>query len=138
MVILYSTVFFFSSRRRQTRGALVTGGQTCALPICEIQYDSARSPDPAEVIFRTLLFKIFNKVETWELLETQNGPISWQSFNLEAADNVMHRATHHGSTIYSAAYIILMPSMGRQKKHSNHLRLTENLMKDGKTGRAEG
>src|SRR3546814_18487240 len=31
--------------------------------IREIQYDSARSPDPAEVIFRTLLFKIFTKVE---------------------------------------------------------------------------
>src|SRR3546814_2948742 len=26
--------FFFSSRRRQTRCALVTGVQTCALPIC--------------------------------------------------------------------------------------------------------
>src|SRR3546814_8966321 len=26
--------FFFSSRRRHTRGALVTGVQTCALPIC--------------------------------------------------------------------------------------------------------
>src|SRR3546814_20337632 len=26
--------FFFSSRRRNTRGALVTGVQTCALPIC--------------------------------------------------------------------------------------------------------
>src|SRR3546814_10921922 len=25
---------FFSSRRRQTRGSLVTGVQTCALPIC--------------------------------------------------------------------------------------------------------
>src|SRR3546814_3713410 len=29
------SVFFFSSRRRHTRGALVTGGQTCALPIYE-------------------------------------------------------------------------------------------------------
>src|SRR3546814_9556322 len=29
-------VFFFSSRRRHTRCALVTGVQTCALPICEI------------------------------------------------------------------------------------------------------
>src|SRR3546814_8040119 len=29
--VLY--VFFFSSRRRHTRGALVTGVQTCALPI---------------------------------------------------------------------------------------------------------
>src|SRR3546814_6889217 len=27
-------LFFFSSRRRHTRGALVTGVQTCALPIC--------------------------------------------------------------------------------------------------------
>src|SRR3546814_9310321 len=29
-----SVVFLFSSRRRHTRGALVTGVQTCALPIC--------------------------------------------------------------------------------------------------------
>src|SRR3546814_3127360 len=28
-------VFFFSSRRRHTRCALVTGVQTCALPICK-------------------------------------------------------------------------------------------------------
>src|SRR3546814_10886974 len=28
--------FFFSSRRRHTRCALVTGVQTCALPICAI------------------------------------------------------------------------------------------------------
>src|SRR3546814_8926870 len=32
--------FFFSSRRRHTRCALVTGVQTCALPIfCQIGYD---------------------------------------------------------------------------------------------------
>src|SRR3546814_3435591 len=30
-------VFFFSSRRRHTRCALVTGVQTCALPICMYQ-----------------------------------------------------------------------------------------------------
>src|SRR3546814_10233208 len=28
---------FFSSRRRHTRGALVTGVQTCALPICAMK-----------------------------------------------------------------------------------------------------
>src|SRR3546814_6381146 len=28
-------IFFFASRRRHTRCALVTGVQTCALPICE-------------------------------------------------------------------------------------------------------
>src|SRR3546814_9886551 len=36
-VILYVFfVFFFSSRRRHTRCALVTGVQTCALPICRL------------------------------------------------------------------------------------------------------
>src|SRR3546814_16215961 len=33
-------IFFFSSRRRHTRCALVTGVQTCALPICGL--DEAR------------------------------------------------------------------------------------------------
>src|SRR3546814_20383282 len=33
MVILYLFFFFFSSRRRHTRCALMTGVQTCALPI---------------------------------------------------------------------------------------------------------
>src|SRR3546814_2319233 len=32
-------VFFFSSRRRHTRCALVTGVQTCALPICSLIQD---------------------------------------------------------------------------------------------------
>src|SRR3546814_2374789 len=32
-----SNCFFFSSRRRHTRCALVTGVQTCALPICRAQ-----------------------------------------------------------------------------------------------------
>src|SRR3546814_4390683 len=35
--------FFFSSRRRHTRCALVTGVQTCALPICR----RSRTPSPS-------------------------------------------------------------------------------------------
>src|SRR3546814_1910649 len=33
MIRLFAIIFFFSSRRRHTRCALVTGVQTCALPI---------------------------------------------------------------------------------------------------------
>src|SRR3546814_10167791 len=33
MIVLFCVLFFFSSRRRHTRCALVTGVQTCALPI---------------------------------------------------------------------------------------------------------
>src|SRR3546814_17513920 len=35
-------MFFFSSRRRHTRCALVTGVQTCALPICRGQFPDGR------------------------------------------------------------------------------------------------
>src|SRR3546814_8481146 len=34
--MLYIFIFFFSSRRRHTRCALVTGVQTCALPISDV------------------------------------------------------------------------------------------------------
>src|SRR3546814_6046811 len=34
MLLYFLFSFFFSSRRRHTRCALVTGVQTCALPIC--------------------------------------------------------------------------------------------------------
>src|SRR3546814_7768903 len=35
--VLFCMLFFFSSRRRHTSCALVTGVQTCALPICFLQ-----------------------------------------------------------------------------------------------------
>src|SRR3546814_4449790 len=45
------TVFFFSSRRRHTRGALVTGVQTCALPIfCAAPQRDADAPLSGQVI----------------------------------------------------------------------------------------
>src|SRR3546814_9213309 len=41
--VLYCLLFFFSSRRRHTRCALVTGVQTCALPISRCNRCSAFS-----------------------------------------------------------------------------------------------
>src|SRR3546814_2459024 len=47
-------MFFFSSRRRHTRCALVTVVQTCALPICSQLFaqvlDSKFAPHPGEVV----------------------------------------------------------------------------------------
>src|SRR3546814_15468960 len=41
-VLVYLLFFFFSSRRRHTRCALVTGVQTCALPIWQRKVDVNR------------------------------------------------------------------------------------------------
>src|SRR3546814_4365801 len=45
-----SVCFFFSSRRRHTRCALVTGVQTCALPISTGNFENARNVDPMVVL----------------------------------------------------------------------------------------
>src|SRR3546814_1221635 len=45
---MFILCFFFSSRRRHTRCALVTGVQTCALPICELVEASHRQVNDGE------------------------------------------------------------------------------------------
>src|SRR3546814_17386892 len=45
--VAFALLFFFSSRRRHTRCALVTGVQTCALPICR-----RASPTPVHPTIR--------------------------------------------------------------------------------------
>ncbi len=99
--------------------------------IREIQYEPSRPDSPIEIIFRTLLFKIFNKIETWELIERELGPVTWQSINLKALDEVFNRAMARGVTIYSAAYIMPAPPFGKVRKHSNHIALLDQMMRDG-------
>lgn len=51
--------------------------------IRHVQYDHARSQSVEELFFRTLMFKISNKIDTWEYLERTVGPLSWASTSLE-------------------------------------------------------
>lgn len=89
-----------------------------------------------EVLFRTLLFKLFNKIETWELLEETFGAIIFKDYRFEHYDNVLSQAMRAGKRIYSAAYI--MPpggsAFGHTAKHQNHLRLLERMMGDDLAG----
>lgn len=96
----------------------------------EVQYRPERSQTPVELFFRTLLFKIFNKVETWEMLEHANGPLSWRDANLDKLDCTLALAMKRGQRIYSAAYIMPAPRYGAERKHTNHLRLIAAMMAD--------
>lgn len=85
-----------------------------------------------EVYFRTILFKLFNKIETWELLEREVGPVTWSGYDFKRYDDVLTKAMAAARRIYSAAYII--PSAGTfgyASKHSNHLALLARMMADG-------
>jgi hypothetical protein len=88
---------------------------------------------PRELFFRILLFKLFNKIETWELLESTVGPIIFEDYRFATYDGVLARAMRAGHRIYSAAYIMPPGSraFGRSAKHQNHLLLLERMMADG-------
>jgi thymidylate kinase len=98
--------------------------------IREVIYRGSQSPE--EVFFRTVLFKLFNKIETWELLTRSLGEITYREFAVRAYDQVLQRAMARGDRIYSAAYI--MPSgstaFGSTRKHRSHLELLERMMND--------
>jgi hypothetical protein len=84
-----------------------------------------------ETFFRILLFKLFNKIETWGLLQSQLGEVSFTSYCFDDYDRVLNQAMERKERIYSAAYI--MPSGGpggEQRKHRTHLRLLERMMAD--------
>lgn len=84
-----------------------------------------------EVFFRTMLFKLFNKIETWEILYSRLGALTWEGFSFDAYANVLDGLLEEGKRIYSAAYIMPSPAFGSPRKHRNHLRLLEHMMADG-------
>lgn len=88
--------------------------------------------DPVNTLFKTLLFKIFNKIETYSFLEKEIGLISIYDFSLNAYDKFLTNRFATGKRIYSAAYI--MPSagstFGHKFKHTNHLALLEMMFKN--------
>lgn len=83
-----------------------------------------------EIFFRIVLFKLFNKIDTWEFLKENIGELSWRRFNLELYDSLLSEAFASGRTLYSAAYIIPAPLLGAARKHTNHLALLSEMMRD--------
>lgn len=97
--------------------------------IKEVIYKGDKSEE--EVFFRTILFKVFNKIETWELLQGSFGAVTYAEFDFKAYDNLLSKASIDRS-IYSGAYI--MPSgnsaFGTRRKHRAHLKLLAQMMED--------
>jgi hypothetical protein len=86
--------------------------------------------DWKSALLRILLFKIFNKESTWELIEAQTGSVSAECFSTDRIGRVLDNALENGASIYSGAYI--MPSgpreMRRSRKHRMHLALLSEIV----------
>jgi hypothetical protein len=96
--------------------------------LLRVQYHGP--PTATEIVFRTLLFRLFNRTNTWQLLERSFGTPTWSEFELARYATILSRAMAHGQRIYSAAYILPPPRLGAVAKHENHLRLVELMMSD--------
>lgn len=91
----------------------------------------AGDSEPREVFFRTILFKLFNRIETWRALSEALGPLSAESFGLGAYVSVMGDLQKAGGRLYSAAYIMPpVPSGASGSKHVGHLGLLQRMLDD--------
>ncbi len=90
------------------------------------------SQEPQEVLFRILLFKTFNKIETWNWLQKNLSEISYENYTFQVYDELLTQRMNSGKSIYSGAYIMTSgrSKFGYQKKHRNHLKLIDFMLKD--------
>lgn len=83
---------------------------------------------PKDMLFRILLFKIFNKEDTWEFLVASLGDITLDNFSFKLYDELLQEIRKKGGKIYNDAYISCAnKAYGYELKHQNHLALLEEM-----------
>lgn len=86
-----------------------------------------------DMLFRIILFKLFNKEATWELLVNEFGDITLKGFNFERYSKVLSEVTLKGVKIYNDAYISCANKVfGYDRKHDNHLALLNKMFNEDK------
>lgn len=86
-----------------------------------------------DILFRIILFKLFNKESTWELLINNFGEITLKRFNKSEFSKVLENAISSGIKIYNDAYISCANKVfGYERKHDNHLALLNKMFFEDK------
>jgi len=86
-----------------------------------------------EQFFRILLFKLFNKIETWTALTAILGEEPrLANFDLDGYDDILEELRARKVKIYSAAYMMPCPAdygkEGITRKHSMHLHMIWDML----------
>ena len=96
--------------------------------IREVQYD--REWGWLDTFVRTLIFKIFNRIDTWQHIVKHAGEPDWDALQDRRVDQAM--ATIAGQRpLYSAAYIMPPPRSASGPKYIRHLELIRQMVSDG-------
>ena len=92
-----------------------------------------------DVVFRILLFKIFNQIETWEYLTTALGEVRHKKFDYSRCGDLLEQYQQKGSAIYNHAYMACATKVfGFNQKHRNHLALMGKMNHEDRIARKIG
>jgi hypothetical protein len=84
--------------------------------------------DGPTILARVLLFRIFNRIDTWERIVAGVGMPELRDEWFQSCGDVLDAAFARCDRVYSAAYIMPSPSVfGHKRKHRNHLELVRSL-----------
>ncbi|TVZ39763.1 hypothetical protein P886_4171 [Alteromonadaceae bacterium 2753L.S.0a.02] len=100
--------------------------------IKNVIYSGGEDFSARDIFLRIMLFKLFNKIETWQLLEHKFGEIRESNFSVTKYRNFLDREMNQGRTLYSNAYMMASgcKEFDVTRKHHAHLLLLELMLKD--------
>lgn len=87
---------------------------------------------PADVFLRTVLFRLFSRPTTWDLIEGEVGGLTTETFDSRLLGDRLEKAHAAGQTLYTGAFILCAHSAyGHRRKHRNHLALVDAMLEAG-------
>ncbi|KEP55689.1 hypothetical protein V565_001450 [Rhizoctonia solani 123E] len=95
-----------------------------------------------ELFFRTVLFRLFNRISTYEYLERRCGPLTIANFNIPRWSAALTKLQSQGNSLYTGAYQINWPNFGAETankpSHEKHFILIKHMLDDGIPGKIRG
>jgi hypothetical protein len=83
-----------------------------------------------DTLLRIILFRLFSKIETWQLLEGTHGQICVATFAPDEYGETIDQALSQGEAVYTNAFILCANSVyGYSRKHRNHLALLDAMLR---------
>jgi hypothetical protein len=96
--------------------------------IKHVIYGEHLSQDPDDIMFRMLLFRFFNSISTWELLEKLYGDPRLEIFDVDK----WYKDMDTGQGLFNGAFMTCgIKTHGYDKKHGNYLGLVGDMVKNG-------
>jgi hypothetical protein len=95
----------------------------------------AGSQEPAELVFRVVLFDTFTRTDTWEYIVRNLGAPTWATYDRDTYAQVLCQAREDGMALYTGSFQKPAPDYGHEFACMNHLHALELLMKADLPGR---